>query len=267
MEAIKLKTHKIYKLSGLVPGLANKAKFTFVCLWLSLRHRLMRNQKSGFRIPFYYEGVCFDFYSCYATDVSVLYEVFVERQYYIAHDLKPAIIFDLGANTGASAIFFGIRYPGSVIYAFEPDPEVFEVLKKNTQFLGARLFNIAVADADGLVDFFVHPQSNISSSMDKRFTEQVGTKVESRTLESLTKELKIDSIDLLKFDIEGAESKVFASFDENSVKYLIGEFHPDITGFSVQDFIGMLASYSTDVKLISGSRYIIFGCRKDVSLS
>src|SRR5947209_19432932 len=41
-------------------------------------------------------------------------------------------IFDVGANTGQSAIRFGEAFPTSDIYSFEPVPDTFEALKRTT---------------------------------------------------------------------------------------------------------------------------------------
>ncbi len=52
--------------------------------------------------------------------------------------------------------------------------------------------------------------------------------VESVTLESLMKTYGVTYIDLLKFDIEGAEERIFNKAILASVGYLIGEVHFDL---------------------------------------
>src|SRR6266478_2356524 len=41
-------------------------------------------------------------------------------------------IFDVGANTGQSALRFAEAFPSSDIYSFEPVPDTFAALKRNT---------------------------------------------------------------------------------------------------------------------------------------
>jgi FkbM family methyltransferase len=69
-----------------------------------------------------------------AFEAQTLYrEIFVDRQY-AANDitLEPgAVIFDVGANVGMFSIAMMQRYPGARIHAFEPIPDLFEILSRN----------------------------------------------------------------------------------------------------------------------------------------
>ena len=53
--------------------------------------------------------------------------------YPVVNDLKPKIIFDIGAHIGATSAFFSMQYPKSQIFSFEPTTINFSLLEKNTQ--------------------------------------------------------------------------------------------------------------------------------------
>jgi FkbM family methyltransferase len=73
-----------------------------------------------------------------------------------------AIIFDVGANIG----IFGIRacqlYPNTQIYAFEPIPDIYEVLEANAEKFGKDRFHAlqyGVSEEEGVATFTYYPKS------------------------------------------------------------------------------------------------------------
>src|SRR6186997_720585 len=82
------------------------------------------------------------------SDAKVFSQVFAHNQYELAwypqhsdvvahyHDILAAgfspLIIDLGANNGASALWFRTRFPEATIVAVEPDPTNVEVCRENT---------------------------------------------------------------------------------------------------------------------------------------
>src|SRR5262245_45720652 len=46
-------------------------------------------------------------------------------------DYKPTTIVDVGANVGATAVFFHYAYPGARIYCYEPSAENYQCLAAN----------------------------------------------------------------------------------------------------------------------------------------
>ncbi len=84
---------------------------------------------------------------------------------YMHHDiaLKDGdILFDVGANIGVLGVRTVQRYPNAQVYAFEPLPDIFDVLKANAQKYGdgrLKLFNIGISDAAGNTTFSYYPNS------------------------------------------------------------------------------------------------------------
>jgi len=67
-------------------------------------------------------------------EAQTLYqEIFAEGQYTANGGPVPpgGVIFDIGANIGLFSIAAMLRYPGARIHAFEPIPDLFELLSRN----------------------------------------------------------------------------------------------------------------------------------------
>jgi methylase of polypeptide subunit release factors len=64
-------------------------------------------------------------------DLSVLKQVFVERQYDFPLPKAPISIADAGTNSGLLAVYFANRYPGASVIAIEPEDSNFKLLKRN----------------------------------------------------------------------------------------------------------------------------------------
>ena len=85
----------------------------------------------------------------YRHFVFMFEQIFLAFVYYFEVKNKKPVIYDCGANIGLATIFFKYLYPGATITAFEPDPVVFEMLKKNIEmnrFKGVTAVNRAVFD-------------------------------------------------------------------------------------------------------------------------
>ncbi|HEX8337748.1 MAG TPA: MupA/Atu3671 family FMN-dependent luciferase-like monooxygenase, partial [Pyrinomonadaceae bacterium] len=94
---------------------------------------------------------------------SVAYhEIFVD-EVYLRHGITLRdgdCVFDVGANVGFFSLYASTKRRGLKVYAFEPIPRTFEVLRANVTLHGldARLFNVGVADAAGEAEFTFYPQ-------------------------------------------------------------------------------------------------------------
>lgn len=75
-----------------------------------------------------------------SSDLQVFNQVLLTRCYEESvlkfKELYPQIVspllFDLGAYTGITAIYFKSVLPKAVIYSIEPDPDNYDLLKNNT---------------------------------------------------------------------------------------------------------------------------------------
>ena len=166
-------------------------------------------------------------------------------------DIKPGdIIVDIGANIGYYTLIFA-RLVGSKgkVYAFEPDPTNFELLRANVEANGYKnvvLEQKAVSSKEWEATLHLS-QGNLGDhrlydSLDDRDTILVEAIALDRYFENIERE-----IDFIKMDIQGAEPGAFAgmiSLVENNDKLkMTTEFWPaglQRFGTSGADYLDML---------------------------
>lgn len=259
---IKTITNKLklaIKISFLGAGLFFKLKLLAVFFYFFLKKKSGIKNKSDFKIKIKKFGKIFNIWLQDLTDFFILKEIFLEDEYDLNLKKEPEIIFDIGSNIGLSVIYFKLKYPDVKIYAFEPDPENYKRLKKNiSEFPDIFAFNCAISDRNGKVKFYRYPDRIASSSLIRRFPDQHYIKVESRTLDDLIKEFSLDAVDLLKFDIEGGEKKLFKDFAGfGKLKNIIGEIHFDLIDMSRENFLNIFKDYCLETKEFAPNRIII----------
>jgi FkbM family methyltransferase len=168
-----------------------------------------------------------------------------ETTRYFKENIKEGdVVFDVGANLGYYTLLFA-RLVGStgVVYAFEPDPEIFEILKSNVEKNGydnVILYNVAVSDVVGETEFHIAFRHNQSSLIKSDFTIDT-IRVPTITLDSL----KIYP-DFVKIDVEGAEYKVLCGMDgllnlKDIVVVL--EYVPKVKGFNSEGISDLLKDF------------------------
>ncbi len=230
-----------------------------LAFWLPLRKRIGRGQGNSIRLDLKKFGKHFQFFITDSADAAVLKEIFLDEEYACAADTPPKVIFDLGSNVGASVIYFKLKYPAAKVYAFEPDPRNIGKLKQNLeQCTDVVVLHYAIGGENGTRDFFAHPESGISSSLRERVSGQRPSVVEGRTIDAVMDELGVEEIDLLKFDIEGAEYEAFENFRNMAkVRRFIGELHLDLAGEDKERFTGLFKRFRVSTKQIARTRYIV----------
>jgi len=129
--------------------------------------------------------------------------------------LRPNdVTFDVGANIGWYTTLFAQHCPSGQCHAFEPEPNVFVQLAENCALNGiaerVTLNNIGVSDVSGPATLYRFPNlSHGHSSMS--FAVAPGaraTACQLTTLDRYCAEGRIDRVDLIKVDVEGAELSV-----------------------------------------------------------
>jgi FkbM family methyltransferase len=136
---------------------------------------------------------------------------------------SPNVIVDLGAHIGMASILFALQYPMARIIAVEPEPSNFATLIRNTApYKTITPIQAALWRQDGEVTLGpsnAHPRGAFQ-------IVDTGQRVRAITMDTLMRESGIDSIDLLKVDIEGAEIEVFESCPWiSSVRVIAIELH------------------------------------------
>jgi len=124
--------------------------------------------------------------------------------------LGPApLIVDVGANVGQFANAAKLFFPEAHVVSFEPDPDTYADLRVNTRVLrDVELHNIGLGDRDGVLSFYRHELSVMSSfSAPADMAHHRGSaELPVRRLDTVLG--PDDRSDLLKIDVEGFERQV-----------------------------------------------------------
>ena len=136
-------------------------------------------------------------------------EIYFEGVYKdILNGKKDMVIVDVGANIGITVQHF--QPYAKKLYAIEPSPEHFAALKKNKEYNewdNVVLCNYALADKDGEMTFNQNNRNRTMNGID----EKGSLKVQTKGIDTFFEENKIDHVDFMKFDPEGAEEMILRS--------------------------------------------------------
>ncbi|EMR03704.1 FkbM family methyltransferase [Cesiribacter andamanensis] len=135
-------------------------------------------------------------------------------------------ILDIGANTGIYALIAKTVNPHSRIYAFEPVKRVYEKLVANNTLNGYDILCLekAVSDADGEAIIYDLPSEHVYSvtvnkNLNAPTTSTIETRIRTIKLASFIEENGLDSIDLIKVDVETHEPEVLKGMEHYLQKF------------------------------------------------
>lgn len=163
------------------------------------------------------------------SDFSVFRQVMMNGEYDMPLPITPRVIIDAGANIGLASLYFHNRFPQATIYAMEPD-------HKNYQALQHQVKDIAEVKTFHLALWKQKEMLSLQSAGADAWGIQVqagkeNANVQGIDLTAFMQEQKIEQIDLLKIDIEGAEVELFQARYEYWLKHtriMIIELHENI---------------------------------------
>ena len=181
--------------------------------------RLLRTTPPGSKSPVYLRMDTSDFCAYYDVLIAKTKQYSLEGLTF-----SPATIVDAGAHIGMASILFARRYPLAKIIAIEPEPSNFALLLRNTSsYKNILTFCAALWREDGEVTL---GSSNVHPKGAFQIVENGETRVRAVTIDTVMRETGIQSIDILKVDIEGSEIEVFASCNWiNNVHVIAIELH------------------------------------------
>ena len=185
-------------------------------------------------------------------------EIFKKKIYSFESTEESPYIIDCGSNIGLSVIFFKKLFPLAEVVAFEPDPGIYEVLKRNINSAGVKggvtCIQACLATDPGVVTFYPDGSdggSNIDHGESDRAIEVPAVVLS----DYITR-----PVDFLKIDIEGAEYEVLEASQEvlRKVKNIFVEYHSQAEGAQrLGDILSILKN--------AGFRYYVehIGIRSD----
>lgn len=148
--------------------------------------------------------------------------------------VKPGnIVVDIGAHIGYYTLIFAkLVGPTGKVFAFEPDPENFSLLKKNIEMNGYKnviLVQKAVADKNSKIKLYLSEKNKGDHRIYDSFDNREVVEVEAIKLDDYLKDY-LDKINFIKMDIEGAEGGAILGMKnllaQNKNIKLISEFWP-----------------------------------------
>ena len=164
--------------------------------------------------------------------INFLNSIFFNKIYGTPNQEKT--IIDIGANKGFFSVFFGtqLRSTDFKIYAFEPHPKTFELLQRNIQHnnLGQKIiaFQKCVSGVETPTQTFFVARESFDYSMFNEYKTEEEVTVENITLQEIIHQNKLDVVDLLKLNCEGAEYEILMKTPLevlNKIKNIRMEYH------------------------------------------
>lgn len=192
---------------------------------------------------------------------------------------------DVGANLGYyTALAARAVGPNGRVLAVEPDPDSFGYLEQTiaANAVGnVEAFPVAASDAPAILPLYISTDNRGDNRLYASDGERPQVEVKARPLDTLLRDNKIDTVDLIKIDVQGYEPKVIAGLRETITASpnltLLTEFWPqgiDEAGEDANEFLqtlrelgltlhelkpdGSLAELTDDTDLIArhqGRRY------------
>jgi FkbM family methyltransferase len=137
------------------------------------------------------------------------------REDYSVDRVRPLHFLDVGANIGASAVYFLSRNSRNTVHCYEPDAANLEFLRANLAAFGqrARIEELAVGVTSEPLMLFRSADGKYSSTLPHANTVAI-QKVETHAFADVLREVRrMGWPTLVKLDVEGAERALIASID------------------------------------------------------
>ena len=192
---------------------------------------------------------------------TLKHEIYARHHYYVElKKLRPRII-DAGAHVGLATGYFKWLYPEAEIVAIEPNPRLVPILRRNmevNQWRAVEVEEVALAKERGQVPFYFDKSKARWYATGGLYKGAWNGKQESWMIlvpgRSLTDYLT-EPVDLLKLDIEGAESTVLRATGDKlqAVKHIIMECHPTLNN-SLDENRQLLEKQGFEVRVLGDKK-------------
>jgi FkbM family methyltransferase len=187
---------------------------------------------------------------------------------YIKNNVKEGqVVIDLGAHIGYFTLIFAelVGIKGKV-FAFEPNPTNYSLLKKNVSinnFLNVTTTQKAVSDETKKLELFLSENNTGDNRIFDANDHKKSIEIESISLIDFFKNYN-DQIDFIKMDIQGSEVKALRGMlpllEKNKTLKIISEFWPygiRAAGDKPEELLEILVRLGFKINLINHVKKII----------
>ncbi len=196
------------------------------------------------------------FYVRNNVDKYIIDEIWKNNEYSMFPDFdikKDDVVIDIGANVGAFTVYASLL--AKEVFAFEPEKENYEMLRKNIQLNSLKnvnLFNSVVSSVSGRIKLYL---TNIPCSYGifKMGNSLADADVKSVTLKEIFDSNKITRCNLLKIDTEGSEYDILASLPKEYfglIDRIVLEYHDVLMADVSKKLIKFLSQNNYDIKTV-----------------
>jgi FkbM family methyltransferase len=167
---------------------------------------------------------------------------------------KADIIFDVGANTGQSALAYSKAFPTSRIFSFEPVPLTFNILKNEVKkYPNISPYNLALSSAKGeghIIEGDGSDTNRVASFLLSTDRNNIKKTVSISTIDFFCHSNKIEKINYLKIDTEGGDLDVLKGAESmlssraiEIIEVEAGVGHDNTLHVPLNNFISYLSSF------------------------
>jgi len=249
IESVKLDFYLLKRGKGIL--LESSIRFIFKKYFLLIKH-LFVPYKPGSKVRIDQNLLCYD--SKYGV---AGFQRILTTHGHLIRSLEVQnvnLIVDVGANVGYFSLMCRKMFPSCSVLAFEPVPEVFNLLSNNLGGFGStQLFQIALGRHEGKEKMKVNQFNRAESKVDLDGDLEVAvSRLDS--FEAQMQDLGVNGrVDILKIDVETFELEVLQGSIRTLAKtrYLFLEVtFSGNTRYTISSLLGKLSSTTFDFQLI-----------------
>ena len=169
------------------------------------------------------------------------------------------VCFDVGANSGLFTYFLKNKYPDTEVHCFEPSPGLIECIELNLKpFKNVFIRKQAICDVSGSANFYVNTASQQTNSLiadsvtpfcEGNSMHKIS--VDSNTLDQYCAQNDIESVDVLKVDIQGAEKALLDGATDTLVNTSISIFEITFLDVAIFETLEILLNNYNKYKVVN----------------
>ena len=223
--SIKSRIHQVRILSYIIEYIRNWPSFLYHH-FIRGKSMMIVNLKNGYRVLLRPDR----------ADATMLMETWGCRDYTPKGFAikRNDVVFDIGGHIGSFSLYAASKAVDGRVFSFEPLPENHKIFARNIELNKLdriMLERKAISDKKGTMDLYLYDGDHSgSSSLFYRNTDKKIT-IETTTLQDVFRKNKIDRVNFMKIDCEGAEYDILFNLPKNllmKIDKISMEYHDSI---------------------------------------